>query len=134
MLFRSAAQIAKGFIEDDRIKLAMEAPRVLLPKNQVKLFLNLLMIATTAIPRGGQIIAFAKADGERGEFTISATGTNARIPPHVEGLLAHNREGVTIDAHAIQPYYTGLIASEAGFEVGLSIEGETVRIKAQPKA
>jgi len=129
-----AAQIAKGFIEDDRIKLAIEAPRVLLPKNQVKLFLNLLMIATTAIPRGGQITALAKAEGERGDFLISATGTSARIPPHVEGLLAQNRDGVTIDAHAIQPYYTGLIASEAGFQIALSIEGETMQIKAQPKA
>ena len=38
-----AAQIAKGFIEDDRIKLEMDAPRVLLPKNQVKLLLNFII-------------------------------------------------------------------------------------------
>ncbi|MEN9755598.1 MAG: hypothetical protein RLZ07_1980 [Pseudomonadota bacterium] len=129
-----AAQIAKGFIEDDRIKLSMDAPRVLLPKNQVKMFLNLLMIAATAIPRGGQITAVAKVDGDKGYFTITSTGTSARIPPHVEGLLAHNRDGISIDAHAIQPYYTGLIASEAGFAVNLSIDGDTVHIVAAPKA
>ncbi|MEI6574242.1 MAG: histidine phosphotransferase family protein [Alphaproteobacteria bacterium] len=129
-----AAQIAKGFIEDDRIKLSMDAPRVLLPKNQVKMFLNLLMIAATAIPRGGQITAVAKVDGDKGYFTITSTGTSARIPPHVEGLLAHNRDGISIDAHAIQPYYTGLIASEAGFAVAFSIDGETVNIIAAPKA
>ena len=99
----------------------------------MEMFLNLLMIATTAIPRGGQITALAKAEGERGDFLISATGTSARIPPHVEGLLAQNRDGVTIDAHAIQPYYTGLIASEAGFQITMSLDGEDVTIKAHAK-
>ena len=65
---------------------------------------------------------------------MTSKGTSARIPPHVEGLIANNRDGVSIDAHAIQPYYTGLIAKEAGYAVHLSIEGETVSIEAAPNA
>ena len=128
-----AATIAKGFIEDDRIKLSVDAPRILLPKNQVKLFLNLLMIATMAIPRGGQITALATTANEQGQFTITAKGTQARIPAHVEALLSLNHEDITIDAHAIQPYYTGLIAREAGFSIALSLDGDEMRIVAAPK-
>jgi histidine phosphotransferase ChpT len=35
-----------------------------------------------------------------------------------------------IDSHAIQPFYTGLVAREAGMNVALSIEGDTVTIRA----
>lgn len=129
-----AATIAKGFIEDERIKLSVDAPRILLPKNQVKLFLNLLMIATMAIPRGGQITALATATNEHGHFTITAKGTQARIPAHVEDLLVLKTDGITIDAHAIQPYYTGLIAQEAGFSISLTLDGDEMRIVAAPSA
>ena len=38
-----AGSVAKGFIEDDKVKLAWNLPRVMLPKNRVKLALNLLI-------------------------------------------------------------------------------------------
>ena len=123
-----AVQIAKGFIEDDRIKLEMNAPRVLLPKNQVKLLLNLLMTATSTIPRGGVIRAKVDVVGEQGRFDIRATGTSARIPVNVEGLLRGESEAGAIDAHAIQPYYTGLIARTAGMSISLSLNGDEASI------
>src|SRR6187431_2563897 len=48
-----AGSVAKGFIEDDKVKLAWNLPRIMLPKNRVKLALNLLVIGIQAIPRGG---------------------------------------------------------------------------------
>lgn len=127
-----AAQVARGFIEDDRVKLHFEAPRVLLPKNQVKLFLNVLMLATHAIPRGGEISVSAVVDGDVGKFTIRATGKTARIPPHAEELLKGEAESGAIDAHAIQPYYTGLIARAAGYGVVFVLDGEVVTISCEP--
>jgi len=125
-----AGTIAKGFIEDDRIKLEMDAPRVLLPKNQVKLLLNLLMTATSTIPRGGVVYAKIAITGEQGEFHIRTKGPSARIPTHVEGLLRGESDTGSIDAHAIQPYYAGLIAKAAGMKVSLALEGDEVTISA----
>lgn len=125
-----AGAIAKGFIEDDRITLEMDAPRVLLPKNQVKLLLNLLMTATSTIPRGGVIQAKIEINGEQGQFRIRTKGPSARIPAHVEGLLKGESDTGTIDAHAIQPYYTGLIAKAAGMTISLVLEGDDVTITA----
>ena len=48
-----AQNMARAFIEDDKTKLAWNLPRVLLPKNRVKLLLNMLIIAGQTIPRGG---------------------------------------------------------------------------------
>ncbi|QEL25763.1 histidine phosphotransferase [Bosea sp. F3-2] len=129
-----AGNVANGFLNDEKLSLDWDAPRALLPKNQVKLLLNLLVIASQAVPRGGKLVSRASVEGEQGSFEITATGSHARIPAHVEELLAGNAPGGTIDAHAVQPVYTGMVARAAGMEVSVAIDGETVTIKAAKAA
>ena len=50
-----AEQVARGMFQDDKVTFSWSAPRLLFPKNRVKLLLNLLVIATNAVPRGGTI-------------------------------------------------------------------------------
>lgn len=126
-----AEAVAKGMFGDDKIALSWAAPRALLPKNRVKLLLNLIVLASTAIPRGGSISVMVEGDEQASAFTVAAQGTNARIPPHAEALLAGESETGTIDAHAIQPYYTGQVARAAGMSVTLSLEGDAMTIRAQ---
>jgi histidine phosphotransferase ChpT len=121
-----AANVAMGFLNDEKLSLTWNAPRALLPKNQVKLLLNLLVIATGAIPRGGQLNLDATIEGEQGRFVITAKGPFARIPTHAEELLAGAPSSGVVDAHAIQPFYTGMIARAASMNVNIVIEGETV--------
>jgi histidine phosphotransferase ChpT len=126
-----AADVAKGFLEDDRLKMEWNLPRALLPKNRVKLLLNLLMIAGAAIPRGGKLKADAIGEGETMGFRLTAEGPNARVPPHTESLLAGKPEQ-TLDAHHIQPFYAGLIARAAGFDVTIAPVGEAIVLTAKP--
>jgi histidine phosphotransferase ChpT len=121
-----AETLARGFIEDDKVKLTWTVPRMLLPKNRVKLLLNMLVIAGGTIPRGGTLAVEAIGSGDTTGFKITATGMNARIPQHVCDLLAGKSESGTVDAHAIQPFYTGLLAKACGLGVGLAAEGEAV--------
>ena len=92
--------------------------------------LNLLVLATQAIPRGGKITCRTTVTGEQGSFRITATGSHARIPAHVEELLAGRSETGVIDAHAVQPLYTGMVARAAGMTISFAIEGDTVSIAA----
>jgi len=73
-----ARAMAQAFIEDDKTKLAWNLPRVLLPKNRVKLLLNLLIIAGQAIPRGGTLAVDPVGAGESMGFRITASGVSAR--------------------------------------------------------
>ena len=128
-----AENVARGFIGDERTQLSWDMPRVLLPKNQVKLLLNLLVIASGTIPRGGTIHVHGTVENDRGTFTLSTQGPSARIPNHVEGLLAGQSEGGTIDAHGIQPFYTGLVARAVGMSVSMTLDGDRATIKAVPQ-
>lgn len=126
-----AGTVANGFLNDDKLSLDWEAPRALLPKNQVKLLLNLLVLAAQAVPRGGRLVSRTTVEGEQGRFEINATGSHARIPAHVEDLLAGRSETGTIDAHAVQPLYAGMVARAANMKIGFAIDGETVTITAE---
>ena len=129
-----AEQVARGLFADDKTRFEWAVPRVLMPKNKVKLVLNLCLIAAAAIPRGGLIkVAMNDTDGTT-QIIIEATGPNARIAGHVPQLLAGNPEANSIDPHGIQAYYTGLVAKAADLKLGITASGDTVRIEAAPAA
>ena len=121
-----AETIARGFMEDEKTKIVWTLPRVLLAKNRVKLVLNMLVVATQTIPRGGTLTVVPVGDNEAMGFRITATGTSARIPPAVQALLDGMPENGTVDAHVVQPFYTGLLARACGLGVGLEAQGDAI--------
>jgi histidine phosphotransferase ChpT len=120
--------MARGFIEDDKTKLAWNLPHMLLPKNRVKLLLNMLIIASQTIPRGGTITVDPVGEGQSTGFRLAASGLNARIPHAIPALLAGSSENGSIDAHAIQPFYAGLLARACGLTVELKADGDAIVI------
>jgi histidine phosphotransferase ChpT len=128
-----AETVARRYMEGEKPDLEWRAVRRLLPKNQVKLLLNLLLVSLHAIPRGGRIIVTVEGDLPHPVQRIEATGPAARIPPRVIDLLA-GRLDDGLDAHAIQPYYAGALAREAGLTVNVSKDDETVVLEARVAA
>lgn len=126
-----AEKVARGFMEDDKTKLAWNLPRALLAKNRVKLLLNMLVIAGQTIPRGGQLTVDPLGEGDALSFRITASGLNARIPQAIPALLEGGSHDGAVDAHAIQPHYTGLLARDCGLTVSIAPEGEAIALTAQ---
>jgi len=124
-----AHAMAKGHIEDGKVTLTWNLPRLLLPKNRVKLLLNMLVIAQQTIPRGGTLIVDPVGDGESMSFRITAAGLNARVPQNIVDLLSASSTAA-VDAHAVQPHYTRLLAQACGLQVTLTLDGEKVIIAA----
>jgi histidine phosphotransferase ChpT len=125
-----AEGVARGMLEDEKTKLTWSLPRLLLPKNRVKLLLNLLLLATGTIPRGGTLAIEPIGQGDTMGFKVMASGLNARIPPAVPGLVAGDSEN-PVDAHAIQPFFTGLLARACGMTVTLAAEGDGIALTAR---
>jgi len=125
-----AESVARGFIEDEKVKLTWKIPRIFMGKNRVKLMLNMLIIGGQAIPRGGMLTIEPIGEGESMGFRVSATGLNARVPA-VQALLDGGSEGHAVDAHAIQPYYTGLLARECAVKPVIGQEGDAIVFTAQ---
>jgi len=126
-----AEKVARGMLEDDKIKIGWNLPRALLPKNRVKLLLNMLLLACHAIPRGGSLTVDPVGEGETMGFKVAASGMNARVPQAMPGLLTGEPNGHAVDAHAIQPFYAGMLARNCGLAVAFANEGESIVLTAQ---
>ena len=126
-----AEKVARGFIEDEKVKLAWNLPSALLPKNRVKLLLNMILVATQSIPRGGIVAVDGDGPPEAMTFKISARGLNARIPQAVPALLAGTPENGVVDAHAIQPFYAGLLGRASGLAVSIEADGDAIVVAAR---
>ncbi len=126
-----AQTVARGFLEDEKTKLAWNLPRVLLVKNRVKLLLNMLLIAGQAIPRGGQLTVDPIGEGENLGFKVTAAGTNAKILATTPPLLAGEHGAEPLNAHHIQPFYAGMLARACGMTTSMVLEGDAVVVAAQ---
>ncbi len=124
-----AQKMSRGHLEDDKTKLTWNLPHVLLAKNRVKLLLNLLVIAQQAIPRGGELIVDPVGSGDTMGFKIRAAGSNAKEPLNVAEQL-NLANAASVSAHAVQPYYTALLAQACGLKVVLASETDAVTVTA----
>ena len=121
-----AEKAARGLFEDGKTRLVWNLPRQLVAKNRAKLLLNMLVVAGGTIPRGGTLTADADGNGYR----ITASGLNARVTAATAELLAGS-PAHTVDAHAIQPLYTGILARDCGLTVSASPDGDVVIVAAR---
>ena len=83
-----AQVVATGFMENEKSDLNWQLTRHLMPKNYVKLLLNLILIANQCVPRGGEIKVEMEGDPQSPSFTLQASGLNPRIPLGMKETLS----------------------------------------------
>jgi histidine phosphotransferase ChpT len=120
-----AEKAARGLLEDGKTTLVWNLPRALVAKNRAKLLLNMLLVASGTIPRGGTLTAEPMSEG----YQVSARGLNARLGPATADLLAGS-PAEPVNAHAIQPVYTGILARDCGLAITAGIQADTVVVTA----
>ena len=134
---RECERVAKLLFEIEKADLDWQVPLILLPKHKAKLLMNMLLIASMAVPRGGLVTV--KVEGAAGEerfIFISKSDPEKRqktlMPAGAEGLLSGAPEG-GVDARGIQPFYTGILARMTDMELKIGVEGDTFEFTATPK-
>ncbi len=121
-----AEQVASAFLKNEKPELVWNGRRALLPKNKVKLLLNLVLVATGAIPRGGKITVNLEDPETAPKFQLTAAGPMVRVPPKFLELHSGGKPEEPIDAHSVQPYYTLLLAREAGMTITIRATAEEI--------
>jgi histidine phosphotransferase ChpT len=125
-----AGEVAKAFVGEEKVKLDWQAPRENRPKQEVKLLLNMLLIALAGIPRGG--VVTVSAEGQN--LVVRAKGERAKINEAMGQALAGTADLTTLDARLVQPYYARMLAEIAGLEINMAMESEdTVIVAAKPR-
>lgn len=126
-----AENVARGLLGTEKTTLTWSAPRQFVAKNKVKLLLNLCLIAGGTIPRGGVIDVDLAGEGDDVILLVASKGTGPRLAAGVANLIAGRPELGRVDAHTIQPYFTGLVARECGMRVEIEPQSEGFRLTAR---
>ncbi|WP_374624079.1 histidine phosphotransferase family protein [Devosia sp.] len=134
---RECERVARVYFEIEKADLDWQVPLILLPKHKAKLFMNMLLIAAMAVPRGG--VVTARIEGPAGQEVFSFTSKSdpekrqkTLMPSGAEGLLSGAPDG-GVDARGIQPFYTGILARMTDMELKIGIENDVFSFTATPK-
>ncbi|MCP8894177.1 histidine phosphotransferase [Shinella daejeonensis] len=126
-----AEKAARDFaLAEKKTEITWTGPRAIVAKNRVKLLLNLFLVAYGSIPRGGSIDISLENPEFDAVFRLVAKGRMLRVPPKFIEILSGTPEEA-IDAHTIQPYYTVLLAEEAGMTLDVVSNGEEIVFSAR---
>lgn len=112
----TAEQISRGFVGNGKHKLSWRGIPGYMVKDKVKLLLNLVASAITALPRGGDIEVGMGGTLENPSFLIRCRGTGARPPQYLTDFVAGSAPPA-LDALTIQAYYTWRLAGTAGMRI-----------------
>jgi histidine phosphotransferase ChpT len=126
-----AEAVAIAYLKNEKPDLEWIGKRALLPKNKVKLILNMILVSIGAIPRGGKITVVLDNLDISPVFTLTAAGPMVRVPPKFLELHSGEKPSEPIDAHSVQPYYTLLLAREAGMEISIRASADDVVFSAR---
>jgi histidine phosphotransferase ChpT len=125
-------QIARGFVGQGKHSLKWRLPPGDMSKDRVKLLLNLIASAVTALPRGGEIeVASAARSYDHPRFVITCRGPNSRPPQHLTDLV-QGRELPQLDAMSIQAYFTWRLADSCGMRIDIARDQSEVVLLATP--
>ncbi len=131
-----AREVTLGLLKSGKVTLEWPTDGQSLPKNAVKLLLNLILIGIDAIPRGGSLhVSGNDADGGL-TIEIRAEGEKAKVADDIRDMLLSDETPPLEDmsARSIQPHLSALVARELGVELSVSTQEEAVSIVAKKAA
>jgi histidine phosphotransferase ChpT len=126
--------LVDGFLAGGRVRLdwvegETDTSCVWTPTSEAtRLVLCLLMLATDALPRGGEVRMVVEATPVETRVSLVATGRSARLSDDVrEALALSDIDSVT--ARTVHAFYLGHLANRLNAEIGISDdEPATVRL------
>ena len=127
---QTAREISEGFIGDAKHKLEWSAPSGYLPKNQVKLLLNLVLIGLGGIPRGG-VLTVTMSGNIMG---VRAEGQGAKASAELSAMVAGEMPESGLDARSIQIQYTLDLAGNLGLDLAVDAVEGSLEVNARPRA
>lgn len=126
-----AEKAAKDFAAaEKKVEVSWSGPRAIVAKNRVKMLLNLFLVSYSSIPRGGSIDVTLENPEFDAKFTLVSKGRMMRVPAKFAELL-NGTLSEAVDAHAVQPYYTVLLAEEAGMKIEYQVTEEAIIFTAE---
>ena len=123
---REARTALEGlFGAEKKIELGWMVSADRLPKDAIKVLLNLALVAGDALVRGGRLDVGAERSGQGTEIVIRGEGPRLLLDPNLRAVLERGAGG-QVEPRAAGAWLAHAIITEAGGKLQLSPAGEPV--------
>ena len=127
-----AKEIAKGMMAGHGITLdwPLDAAMVMpIAEDRVKLFLNVLLLAAEALPRGGTLaVRLGDADGGL-QIRVEAAGEGANLPPETLAGLTDQADVAAMTPRTVQGFFTARYARSLNSALEINQSPDRVHIE-----
>ena len=120
------ASLTRNFLSHHKLETAwnVEAP---LSFGQARLLMNMAMIASSTLSRGGKMTLSAASEGDGVILTVHGEGPRVRVGDVLLSALQGNEPEGGWNARNVQPYFTRMIAADLGG--ALSFEHDDAKVE-----
>ena len=120
--------ITQGVLDKEKFKVSWDTSIDSLPKDKAKLLLNIIAVAVTTLPRGGEI----GIEVSGSSMKLSCEGRGVRQPEVFIQIIEGSLD-VPLDTQSIQPYYANRLAESSNMKLNVSLVKDSVCISAVSK-
>ena len=131
--WETAKQLAEGLVDGSKTTLVWNAAPAGLnvPSAAPKLALNLVLLGTEMLPRGGEIAVALQGAGSRLFVSALASGRDARLPEEVgTAMAAPSDPPPPLTARTVHGFFTARLAEAAGGRLEAAAQPAAVRLSA----
>jgi histidine phosphotransferase ChpT len=129
--WEAAKQLADGLLEGSKTVLVWPPVPAgfTAPPMAPKVALNLVLLGTEMLPRGGEVVIDIQPAGARVTVSATAAGRDARLPEEIASVIAGGAEPtLPLTARTVHAYFTARLGESLGGRLEASVQSSGVRI------
>ncbi len=119
-------QIVDGFMKSHKPSVEWEIDTDHFSCGHARVLMNLVIMATAAVPRGGVVSLKVNNDQAGLRLTALAKGPKARLSEFTEAALSGNTPEEGWSARTIQPLFAKMVANDLGGEISATAGDEEI--------
>ena len=127
----TAEQISRGLVGQGKHKLVWRGKPGHMVKDKVKLLLNLIASAITALPRGGEIQVSIGDNLEKPSFQLRCQGVGARPPQYLTDFVGGTNRHSSMPCRS-KPIIRGAWRPPAKMRLDIAKDGSDIVLTARP--
>lgn len=129
-----AKKATEGLFLKGRTKLDWPAPAdpaAALGKTAAKLLLNLVLVGSATLPKGGTLAVRVAPDGGATRLSVETCGPNARLAGELRAALTSGVDDAILDSHNVVAQLAQILAGEIGTRVEVAEGPDRVELGAR---
>ena len=129
-------KLSEAFFQTTKLKLDWpdshaDASGISVSQKMARLMMNMMIIASSALIRGGSLAIRVGETADTREFTLTGTGETIKLDPELLEILSGNADPSLLSPKTSQAFLASRLAGELNATIDVKVEGNTLTMLAR---